>query len=170
VRGKGLSGGRTRWPPAILIDSASRSDEAVGQPDTGTREVRVSDVTLENQLGARAAGDYADFLLPYLGKKTHLLDCGCGDGVLSAGLANVCGRVTALDVAPADGFPVSAASRRRDDVTFFQGDATQLPFRDRTFDALLAHSVLESGVEPDRLLAEAWRVLRPGGVESPIVV
>ena len=34
-------------------------------------------------------------------------------------------------------------------------DATQLPFLDRTFDAVLAHSVLESGVEPAKLLAEA---------------
>jgi demethylmenaquinone methyltransferase / 2-methoxy-6-polyprenyl-1,4-benzoquinol methylase len=79
---------------------------------------------------------------------------------LSAGLAAACGRVTALDVA-ADDFAV--ATRGRDHLDFVQGDATKLPFRDGTFGAVLAHSVLESGVEPTRLLAEAWRVLRPGG-------
>ncbi len=119
-------------------------------------------MTVGDQMAARAAGDYADFLLPHLGKETHLLDCGCGDGVLTVGLANVCGRVTALDVSAED-FQASVASHGLDDLSFVQGDATLLPFRHGTFDAVLAHSVLESGVEPARLLAEAWRTLRPGG-------
>ena len=112
---------------------------------------------------ARAAIDYADFLLPHIGKETHLLDLGCGDGALTLGLATVCDRVTALDLSSEDFQAAAAASLGRDGVRFVQADATQMPFLDRTFDAVLAHSVLESGVEPTRLLAEAWRVLRPGG-------
>jgi len=120
-------------------------------------------MTFEDQMAVRAAGAYADFLLPHLGKETHVLDCGCGDGALTVGLATVCGRVTALDVSADDFRAAAAASRGLDDLVFVQGDATLLPFRDGTFDAVLAHSVLESGVEPTRLLAEAWRALRPGG-------
>jgi ubiquinone/menaquinone biosynthesis C-methylase UbiE len=107
--------------------------------------------------------DYADFLLPHIGNETHVLDLGCGDGELTSGLASVCGRVTALDLSTESSTAAVAASLRRHGVGFVQADATQLPFLDRTFDAVLAHSVLESGVEPPKLLAEAWRVLRPGG-------
>ena len=46
-------------------------------------------MSFEDQMTLRAAGDYADFLLPYLGEAAHLLDVGCGDGVLSAGVAAV---------------------------------------------------------------------------------
>ena len=58
----------------------------------------MSGVSFEDQLASRAACDYADFLLPCLGKQTHLLDLGCGDGALAVGLSAVCGRVTAVDV------------------------------------------------------------------------
>lgn len=120
-------------------------------------------MSFDDQVAARAARDYADFLLPVLGQETHLLDVGCGDGALSVGLGRICGRVTALDRS-ADDFQIAAAwARGRDDLTFIQGDATCLPFRDSTFDAVMAHSVLESGVEPAELLSEALRVLRPGG-------
>ena len=121
-------------------------------------------MTFADQMASRGLGDYADFLLPHLDKEMHLLDLGCGDGALTVGLASVCGRVTALDLSAGDLREAAVASRRLDHLTFVLGDATQLPFLDRTFDAALAHSVLESGVEPGRLLAEAWRVLRPGGL------
>lgn len=120
-------------------------------------------MTDERQSAPRAAIDYADFLLPRIGKETHLLDLGCGDGALTLELATICDRVTAVDSSSEDLRAATAASRGRDDVRFVQADATHLPFPDRTFDAVLAHSVLESGVGPATVLEEAWRVLRPGG-------
>ena len=112
-------------------------------------------------MASRAAIDYADFLLPHLTKATHVLDIGCGDGVLTAGLSAWCGSVTAVDVAAED-FRQGPALRLAH-VTYVQADAMQLPFPDGAFHAVLAHSVLESGVEPTRVLAQALRVLRPGG-------
>ena len=42
--------------------------------------------------------------------------------------------------------------------------AEQLPFRGGTFDTVLGLSMLTYLTEPQRMIEESWRVLRPGGV------
>ncbi len=42
-------------------------------------------------------------------------------------------------------------------------NAEQLPFRDHSFQGVLCEVVLEHVARPERLIAETWRVLRPGG-------
>lgn len=49
-------------------------------------------------------------------------------------------------------------------ITFIRQDATQLPFPDATFDAVVCLEALEFMPDPDRVLREMVRVLRPGGV------
>jgi SAM-dependent methyltransferase len=44
------------------------------------------------------------------------------------------------------------------------GDSMMLPFRDEIFDTVLCNQVLEHVPEPAKLMAEAARTLRPGGV------
>lgn len=39
----------------------------------------------------------------------------------------------------------------------------RLPFEDHTFDNVVSFEVIEHLAEPDTMLAEAWRILRPGG-------
>src|SRR5439155_807663 len=57
------------------------------------------------------------------------------------------------------GRPGSTAAR----VRIVRADAESLPFRDESFDAVVATEVLEHLDEPGRMLSEARRVLRPGG-------
>lgn len=124
----------------------------------------MTDVALELEMSARSPEDYADFLLPFLDRDTRLLDIGCGHGALSLGLAPFCRQVTGVDVDAASYRDAQAfASRRKLPVTFEAGDATELAYADHTFDAVLAHSVLEAGPEPAKVLGEARRVLKPGG-------
>jgi ubiquinone/menaquinone biosynthesis C-methylase UbiE len=51
-----------------------------------------------------------------------------------------------------------------DKVTFKQGDATDLPFDDRSFDAAMTIHAGMNILAKDAVYAQAKRVLRPGGV------
>ena len=105
----------------------------------------------------------------------HLLDAGCGTGNYSAALADHVGRITALDLSPemlvVAGVKLAApAAAGR--IEFHEGSIEALPFPDAGFDAVMFNQVLhhlEAGDDPAygghaRALAEAYRVLRPGGV------
>lgn len=105
----------------------------------------------------------------------ELLDAGCGAGAYSAALGDRVRRVVGIDVSDA---MLSLAKRRvagmkaADRITFHLGNIEALPFPDGSFDAVMFNQVLnhlESGLDPEygahgRALAEAHRVLRPGGV------
>lgn len=43
------------------------------------------------------------------------------------------------------------------------GDGHQLPFHDNVFDAIINEAVLEHVLEPKQIVAEIYRVLKPGG-------
>ena len=44
-----------------------------------------------------------------------------------------------------------------------QGDLTALPYRDNSFDTVVAFDIFEHLYDPGRGLVEVWRVLKPGG-------
>lgn len=91
-----------------------------------------------------------------------VLDLGCGAGFLANDLAARGHRVTGLDTSA----EVLAVARRHDgsrSAEYLVGDACAVPFRDASFDAVCAMDLLEHVAEPHRVVAEAARVLRPGG-------
>lgn len=95
----------------------------------------------------------------------HVLEVGCGTGVLTRTLARWpdVGAVVGVDVAP------SLLSKARElaadlpNVTFREADGRSLPFEDETFDVVVFDSTLSHVPGPDGALAEAFRVLRPLG-------
>lgn len=99
------------------------------------------------------------------GGSRRVLDLGAGGGSLSEALdGNGCS-VVALDpslLSLQAGFAhgVSVGST----VRFVGGDGGQLPFADACFDAVLCMEVLEHIDNPGAVVAEAARVLRPGGL------
>ena len=49
------------------------------------------------------------------------------------------------------------------DIAWTQGDSERLPFRDEAFDYVVLHLIVAVVPHPQRALAEAARVVRPGG-------
>jgi 2-polyprenyl-6-hydroxyphenyl methylase / 3-demethylubiquinone-9 3-methyltransferase len=92
-----------------------------------------------------------------------VLDVGCGAGFLANFLAERGHRVTGIDTS-AEALDVARRHDRSGRVTYTTGDACALALPDASFDAVCAMDLLEHVTAPDRLIAEAGRVLRPGGL------
>jgi ubiquinone/menaquinone biosynthesis C-methylase UbiE/DNA-binding transcriptional ArsR family regulator len=93
-----------------------------------------------------------------------LLDVGTGTGRIAELFAPRADRVAAFDKSP-EMLRIARARLQHlphDSVDFVQGDFTTLPFAEATFDAVLFHQVLHYAQEPEKVLAEAARVARPG--------
>jgi len=97
-----------------------------------------------------------------------VLDIGAGPGFLACEMAAVvseAGSVHGVD--PSESMLAIAAERERAEgaarVAFHAGDAHALPFDDASFDVAVATQVYEYVEDMPAALAEARRVLRPGG-------
>ncbi len=93
----------------------------------------------------------------------EVLEIGAGTGK-NLPLYGAAERVVALEPDPAMRARARKAARQaRVAVEVVEGDAIALPFRDASFDVVVFSLVLCTVPDPERALAEARRVLRPGG-------
>ena len=93
----------------------------------------------------------------------RVLDVGSGPGMLAAEMAAEVapdGRVVGVD--PSESM-LALARGRTDAAEFVAGDALELPVPDASFDVVVSTQVLEYVEDVAGALAEARRVLRPGG-------
>lgn len=115
--------------------------------------------------------DLARLLLA--GQGTVALDVGCGFGTFATATARSAGHVFATDRSPVRVALTAARARAEglDNLTAFETDGVGLPLGDDVCDLVTIIGVLEwAGVgsgDADgaqrRMLAEVWRVLKPGG-------
>lgn len=101
-------------------------------------------------------------------RAARILDIGCGHGALSLTLSESTGfDIVALDLVPDRVATVRSKQQARSPANarlrLLVANAQVLPFRPETFDAIVATEVLEHVDEPDRMLREVHRALRPGG-------
>jgi SAM-dependent methyltransferase len=116
----------------------------------------------------RTLESHGAFFIPYLHPDMAVLDCGCGPGSITLGIA---ARVRDGAVVGVDMNEVqvklateNALARGFANVSFGQGSAYALPFPDAAFDAVFSHALLEHLSDPGKALREFLRVLRSGGV------
>ena len=89
-----------------------------------------------------------------------LLDVGCGPGYVSAVAVERGARPTGLDFSKE---MIAIAMKMWPTIDFRVGDAQNLPFHDKDFDRVVANFALLHLARPERAMAEAFRVLKPGG-------
>ena len=94
-----------------------------------------------------------------------MLDVACGPGILSAAIARTAREVVAFDLTPD---MLKKAKQRCSEagltnVGFLEGNATELPFVNGAFDAVVTRLSVHHFDRPDRVMSEIFRVLRRGG-------
>ena len=95
-----------------------------------------------------------------------VLELGPGPGLTTDVLRGWVARLTAVEIDPRLASSLQARMKNTN-VEVVEADATAMPFPDGSFSAVLSFTMLHhvpSVTLQDQLLAEAWRVLRPGGV------
>jgi ubiquinone/menaquinone biosynthesis C-methylase UbiE len=130
-------------------------DEFTRQVETFSASAAITDAALTQRF-VTALGVVA---------KGSVLDVACGPGILSAAIARSAREVVAFDLTPQ---MLKEAAQRcagagLDNVTFREGNATELPFADAAFDAVVTRLSVHHFDRPARVMSEIFRVLRPGG-------
>jgi ubiquinone/menaquinone biosynthesis C-methylase UbiE len=135
------------------VDRAAEPADFVRILDTTARHWREARQRIDAALAARA-GD-------------RVLDVGCGTGEQVRALAarvGPTGRAVGLD--PSETMLAEARARGRGaraPAEYRPGDVYALPFPDDAFDACLAEKLFTHLADPERALAELYRVTRAGG-------
>ena len=94
----------------------------------------------------------------------HVLDVGCGTGVVSVLLAELDHDVVGIDFAPEMLEHARAKARQRDhSITFHRGDAEALALPDDTVELVTARHLVWTLPNPTEALHEWQRVVEPGG-------
>lgn len=95
-----------------------------------------------------------------------VLDVGGGDSILQYRMAQLSKSVTNLDVTNYHWDRIKERAFHKahgSNITFVQGDARDMPFKDGLFPRVVCASVLEHIENPLKVVDEMWRVLSPGG-------
>lgn len=91
-------------------------------------------------------------------RSLEILDLGCGPGGNFSVLAEF-GSVTGLDVSP----EALKFAGKYNFTKLVLGDGKNLPFKDNSYDLVTSLDVLEHLEDDQKVMQEAWRVLKPGG-------
>ena len=163
------------WPmlQAQFVDAAGsapvKADEARLQEVLRLRRENFEHVNRDSRDGrqlvpgrswaawSRALG----LLLPPL----DVADLGCGEGYLTVETARWARRVVAIDRSTGvlDRAKALAARKRLTNITWKKGELEKLPLEDGSIDVALLSQALHHAGQPATALAEAARILKPGG-------
>lgn len=136
--------------------------------NTGQEVYLLRDTPFQRRMVRRSAEKQAAFLLPHLRPGMSLLDCGCGPGSITIGLAKrlAPGSVVGVDFDPGEVERAQnlAAEQGVTNVQFKTGNVYDLPFADGTFDVCFSNALLDHLSDPIAALREMRRILKADGM------
>ena len=144
--------------------------QAHDQPDPITSNLyeaeEIAEIPVEAVLVSLGCGNPT--ALAQLNTGETVLDLGSGGGIdvlLSARRVGPTGKVYGLDMT--DEMLVLARENQRkagiENAEFIKGEIEQIPLPDNSVDVIISNCVINLSSDKDRVLAEAFRVLKPGG-------
>lgn len=115
----------------------------------------------------RTAEVCAQFFRHHIKDNSDILDCGCGPGSVTLGLAEWAssGKTIGIDL-NGDQFEIARASAEEkgiSNIEFQQASIFELPFEDNQFDLVFAQAVFVHIPDHNKAMSEIHRVLKPGG-------
>lgn len=129
-----------------------------------TRSSDYNDFVVRGFSLERERRSWQDHFTSILGSEPlDILDVGCGPGIVSMQLADLGHRLTSVDIS--DRMLEHARRNAADnglDIDFRQADAMNLPFDDCSFDAVVSDYMLWTVPDPEKVVSEWFRVLKPG--------
>ena len=146
------------------MTDAPDSERAAGAPQAPRGNSRY----LSEWHASRTANTSAGFFRSYLKTGMTLLDCGCGTGSITLGLAEAIapGDAVGVDMDPKriERATADAESQGVANVRYEVADICSLPFPDEHFDAAFEHQVFIHISDPVAAAREVYRILKPGGL------
>ena len=137
----------------------------IGEVDPALQE-RLADVLEMRAADARQR----EMLESYLSEidfpgDTRVLEIGCGTGGVTRTLAQWPGVSDAVGIDPSPVFITKARELGGaiSNLSFEDGDGRSLPLDDQSFDVVVVHTTMCHVPDPEGLVTEAFRVLRPNG-------
>ena len=123
---------------------------------------------LTDNIVASYCGVGNPFTLTSISKGEAVLDIGCGAGVdtlIAASIVGPEGKTVGIDMIPEmlERAKENLHETTFNNVTFQLASAENLPFPDESFDMVISNGVFNLIPDKTRALAEAFRVLKPGG-------
>ncbi len=138
--------------------------------DLGNASVEMQDRLVEAMVARAEDPKQIEMRRSYLSKlelpkKASGVEFGSGTGDVTRDMISVAGAKKALGIEPSP-IMVDAARERHKDVpglSFHVGDARETGLEASSFDLVMMHTLLIHCPGPEKALAEAFRILRPGG-------
>src|SRR5215831_1801952 len=160
---------REKYSEAALRAKSGRSS-CCGQPDPITSNLYDSSETAElpEQAVTASLGCGNPAALAKLNPGETVLDLGSGGGIdvlLSARRVGPAGKAYGLDMTD-EMLALARENQRKagvENAEFLRGEIENIPLPDNSVDVIISNCVINLSADKDRVLREAFRVLKPGG-------
>ena len=159
-----------RTPGSCCGGAACGADAALARVSAITSNLYADDETgaLPKEAVLASLGCGNPTALAELKEGETVLDLGSGSGIdvlLSARRVGPSGKAFGLDMTD-DMLALARENQRKagaDNVEFLRGEIEHIPLPDNSVDVIISNCVINLSADKDRVLSEAFRVLKPGG-------